>query len=338
MKSINEINLKLAILGEGGVGKTSLVNLYSGKSFPNMYIPTIGSNITRKEYRLEEEHIRVNIWDIGGQKSFNPLNPSFFANIDAAFLVFDLSNPKESTIELQKVYLNHIKEKSPDCVIIYLGNKSDLVKPESFGSLMNNLSQNHFGEYSLIFTSAKTQDNVVEAFELMVYKFLKKLESGGFTTQFKNIIPSFLKSINKKEEDLTTIIINLDSIDSSTIHKKITPKIRKKVIYDSIEDIDEIDILKTPVISVNNKLQLEKIKTDVIKAFNENFKFIKDLILDIKSTPIDQLLKKIDTTYLDLEVLKDDFELKLNTVLNLEDKLPTSEFEIDSNGKKRGEA
>ena len=338
MKSINEINLKLAVLGEGGVGKTSLVNLYTGKEVPTIYIPTIGSQITRKEYKLENEHIRVNIWDIGGQKSFNPLNPSFFANIDAAFLVFDLSNPKESTIELQKVYLNHIKAKSPDCLVIYLGNKSDLVKPESFGRLMNNLNQNHLNENSLIFTSAKTQDNVVEAFELMVYKFLKKIESGGFTTQFKNIIPSFLKLINKKEEDLTTVLVNLDSIDSSTIHKKITPKIRKKVIYDSLEDTNEINDLETPVISVNNKLQLEKIKTDVVKAFNENFKFIKDLILDIKRTPIDQLLKKIDATSSDLDVLKDDFELKLNTVLNLESKQPSSEFENDSNGKKRGEA
>ena len=338
MKSINEINLKLAVLGEGGVGKTSLVNLYSGKAFPTIYIPTIGSNIARKEYKLENEHIRINIWDIGGQRSFNPLNSSFFAYIDAAFLVFDLSNPKESTIELQKAYLNHIKEKSPDCLVIYLGNKSDLVKPESFGSLMNNLNQNYLDENPLIFTSAKTQDNVVEAFELMIYKFLKKLESGGFTTQFKNIIPSFLNLLNKKEEDLTSVLINLDSIDSSTIHMKISPKIRKKVIYDSIEDINDRIVLETPVISVDNKLQLEKIKTDVIKAFNDNFKFIKDLILDIKRTPIDQLLKKIDTTSSDLEVLKDDFELKLNTVLNLESKLHSSEFENDSNGKKRGEA
>jgi len=338
MKSINEINLKLAVLGEGGVGKTSIVNLYSGKAFPTIYIPTIGSNIARKEYKLENEHVRINIWDIGGQKSFNPLNTSFFANIDAAFLVFDLSNPKESTIELQKGYLDHIKAKSPDCLVIYLGNKSDLVKPESFGSLMNNLNQNHLNENPLIFTSAKTQDNVVEAFELMIYKFLKKLESGGFTTQFKNIIPSFLKLIDKKEEDLTRILINLDSIDSSTIQNKITPKIRKKILYNSIEDSNNIDVLETPVVSINNKLQLEKIKTDVIKTFYENFKFIKDLILDIKGTPINQLLKKIDATFSELEGLKDDFELKLNTILNLDSKLLSSELEHDLNGNKRGEA
>ena len=75
----------------------------------------------------------------------------------------------------------------------------------------------------------------------------------------------------------------------------------------------------------------------MIKAFYENFSFIRDLILDIKGTPIDQLLKKIDATSSELETLKVDFELKLNTVLNLESKIP-SETENASNGKKRGEA
>jgi len=338
VKSINEINLKIAVLGEGGVGKTSIVNLYSGKEFPNIYIPTIGSNIRRKEYKLEDEHIRVNIWDIGGQKSFNPLNPSFFANIDAAFLVFDLSNPKESTLELQKVYINHIKEKSPNCIVIYLGNKSDLIKPESFGSLMNNLTQINLDKNPLIFTSAKTQDNIIEAFELMIYNYLKKLESEGFSTQFNNLIPSFLKLIDKKEEDLSRILINLDSMDYSTLQNKITPKIRKKVVYDSSENGNHSNIHESAIVSVNNKLQLERIKTDVIKTFYENFKFVEDRILEIKVTPIDQLIQKIDLTFLELETLKNDFELKLGTVLNLESKLPSPELESNLNGKKRGDA
>jgi small GTP-binding protein len=165
---VSEVNIKLAILGTGGVGKTSIVQSYFSKEVPTIYIPTIGSNISRKEYKLETEHIRVNLWDIGGQISFNPLNPTFFNNIDAAFLVFDLSYPKESLIELQKVYLKLIKENSPKCHIIFLGNKSDLVKPENFGTLLNILNHYHLSEYNLIFTSAKTKDNVKEAFELII--------------------------------------------------------------------------------------------------------------------------------------------------------------------------
>ncbi len=107
---VSEVNIKLVILGTGEVGKTSIVQSYLGKEVPSTYIPTIGSNISRKEYRLENEHIRVNLWDIGGQRSFNPINHSFFNKVDAAFLVFDLSELKESLNELQKVYLKQIKE------------------------------------------------------------------------------------------------------------------------------------------------------------------------------------------------------------------------------------
>jgi Rho family protein len=126
---VSEINIKLTIVGLWGVGKTSVVNSFVGKDFPSMYIPTIGSNIARKEYKLKDIHIRLNIWDIGGQRSFNPLNPVFFSNLDVAFLIFDLSNPKESLQEIKKMYLKNVSNFSPDCIIYLIGNKSDLIKP-----------------------------------------------------------------------------------------------------------------------------------------------------------------------------------------------------------------
>ena len=106
---VSEINIKLTILGYWGVGKTSMTNAFMDKEIPSMYIPTIGSNIIRKEFKLRDEYIRVNIWDIGGQRSFNPLNPVFFSNIDAAFLVFDLTNPKETLLELKQTYLKNLR-------------------------------------------------------------------------------------------------------------------------------------------------------------------------------------------------------------------------------------
>jgi len=49
---LEEINIKLVLLGDGGVGKTSLINSMLGKAIPKMYVPTIGSNIARKESNL----------------------------------------------------------------------------------------------------------------------------------------------------------------------------------------------------------------------------------------------------------------------------------------------
>ncbi len=173
---VSEINIKLTILGLWGFGKTSVVNAFVGKDFPSMYIPTIGSNIARKEYKLENIHIRLNIWDIGGQRSFNPLNPVFFSNLDAVFLIFDLNNPKETLQEIKKTYLKNLSNFSPECTIYLIGNKSDLIKPEEFEILLNIIRQYHIEGYPIIFISAKSQDNISEVFSLVVLDFLRKLE------------------------------------------------------------------------------------------------------------------------------------------------------------------
>ena len=314
---ISEVNIKLAILGTGGVGKTSLVQSYSGKEVPSIYIPTIGSIISRKEYKLENEHIRLNLWDIGGQRSFNPLNPAFFNNIDAAFLVFDLSNPKESLIELQKVYLKQIKENSPKCRIIFLGNKSDLLKPENFGTLMNILNHYHLSEYNLIFTSARTQDNVNEAFELMLYSYLKQfVQNKSF--KFKNIASDFLKFIGKTEEDFKEININLEKIDSSSLQNKITPAIRKKVLKDTLLEKEYVEEAIRMPPDIENILQADKIRENVIKLYHNNIKFVDQLIQDLKSTPIDLLIEKIDTISTELMNLNADFKLKLDSLITFD--------------------
>ncbi|MFW9900100.1 MAG: GTP-binding protein, partial [Candidatus Thorarchaeota archaeon] len=97
----------MVLLGEAQVGKTSIINTYLGKEFPEQYLPTIGNYTAKKEYYIKEKDITVNItvWDAGGQKSFNPFNPTLYANIDCALLVFDLTKPKETFLSLKKEFL-----------------------------------------------------------------------------------------------------------------------------------------------------------------------------------------------------------------------------------------
>ncbi|MGB5911013.1 MAG: Rab family GTPase, partial [Promethearchaeia archaeon] len=211
---VSEINIKLTILGYWGVGKTSMTNALMDKEIPSMYIPTIGSNIVRKEYKLENEYIRVNIWDIGGQRSFNPLNPVFFSNIDVAFLVFDLTDPKETLLELKRTYLENLRNKSPECIIFLIGNKYDLIKPEDSDILLNNIRQSAIKELPLVFISAKTKVNLSEAFELIIFRYLKKLEKESNSEQFKGITNEFTGLIDKKTNDLINLIINLEDVDS----------------------------------------------------------------------------------------------------------------------------
>lgn len=315
---VSEINIKLTILGQWGVGKTSMVNTFVGKDFPSMYIPTIGSNIARKEYKLKDNHIRLNIWDIGGQRSFNPLNPVFFSNLDSALLLFDLNNPKESLQEIIETYLKNLVKHSPECTMYLVGNKSDLLKPEDSEILLNNIRKYQIQGFPIIFVSAKTQDNIVELFTLVIFDFLKKLEESGNKTQFQGISKEFLTSVGKSEDELKDLIININEIDSNTLHKKITPKIIKKNIKLTVKE-------QTPLKEINDLKKIRefdidksRIKENIFGAFKNNLVVISDLILELKKSPINSLIDNIDKTLDDLSNLNKDFELKLDSILELE--------------------
>jgi len=315
---VSEINIKLTILGQWGVGKTSMVNTFVGKDFPSMYIPTIGSNIARKEYKLKDNHIRLNIWDIGGQRSFNPLNPVFFSNLDSALLLFDLNNPKESLQEIIETYLKNLVKHSPECTMYLVGNKSDLLKPEDSEILLNNIRKYQIQGFPIIFVSAKTQDNIVELFTLVIFDFLKKLEESGNKTQFQGISKEFLTSVGKSEDELNDLIININEIDSNTLHKKITPKIIKKNIKLTEKE-------QTPLKEINDlkkirefNIDKSRIKENIFGAFKNNLVVISDLILELKKSPINSLIDNIDKTLDDLSNLNKDFELKLDSILELE--------------------
>ena len=314
---VSEINIKLTILGYWGVGKTSMTNVFMDKKIPSMYIPTIGSNIIRKEFKLKNEYIRVNIWDIGGQRSFNPLNPVFFSNIDAAFLVFDLTNPKETLLELKQTYLENLRNKSPECIIFLIGNKSDLIRPEDTDVLLNNIRQSDINELPLVFISAKTKVNLSEAFELLVFRYLEKLERESNSEQFKGIANEFIGLIDKKKNDLFNLIVNLEDVDSTSLEKKIAPRIVKKIVTPDDEKVE----IETNIVDYTNfqanLVDFDIVKNSIIETFKNNLNMVEDLILSLKTTPIDSLMEKIEKTSEELNQLREDFELKLDNILNL---------------------
>lgn len=316
---VSEINIKLTLLGQWGIGKTSIVNAFIGKDFSGMYIPTIGSNIARKEYNLTSNHnIRLNIWDVGGQRSFNPLNPVFFSNLDSALLIFDLKNPTETLQELLQTYMKNLSQYSPDCIIYLIGNKSDLIKLEDSEILLNNIRQYKIEGFPIIFVSAKTQDNISEAFSLIIFNFLQKIEKKSKEKQFKGITKTFLESINKTEEELTNLVINLEEIDSNTLYNKITPTIIKKSVKKTESEIHPLKEIKDLKKAQEFEVEKSLIKENIIIAFKNNLSVISELISDLKKAPIDSLINNIDKSLEDLSNLKKDFELKLDSILKLD--------------------
>lgn len=324
---VSEINIKLTVLGYWGVGKTSTVNSYLDQEVPEIYIPTIGSSIKRKEYILKDKHIRINIWDIGGQRSFNPLNPVFFSNLDAAFLVFDLSNPKETLLELQQTYLKNLIEKSPECLIYLVGNKSDLIKPEDSQILLNSIRSSKINEFPIVFISAKTQNNVSAAFESIIFKFLQKVERESSSLQLNGITNEYLKLVNKSVEDFDNLLINLENIDSASLQKKLTPTIIRKAVKEVNKDILPARKITSIKEYKKSSMNLDLIKNNIVDTFRNNLSMIEDVILDLKNTPIKSLINTIDKSIEDLYYIKKDFELKLDSILELSSK-EDSEMDI----------
>ncbi len=86
---------KLIVLGDAGVGKTSLINQFVTKKFYNDYRPTLGISITSQVYNVqgfEEAKINFMIWDVAGQKFFQRVRKHYYQQAHAAFIMYDVTN------------------------------------------------------------------------------------------------------------------------------------------------------------------------------------------------------------------------------------------------------
>lgn len=86
--------LKVIILGDSGVGKTSLMERYVNKSWTAQYKATIGADFLTKDVDIDETIVTLQIWDTAGQERFQSLGNSFYRGADCCALVFDVTNKK----------------------------------------------------------------------------------------------------------------------------------------------------------------------------------------------------------------------------------------------------
>ncbi|XP_019436556.1 PREDICTED: ras-related protein Rab7-like isoform X2 [Lupinus angustifolius] len=83
--------LKVIVLGDSGVGKTSLMNQYVYKKFSQQYKATIGADFVTRELQIDGKLITLQIWDTAGQERFQSLGPAFYRGADCCVLVYDIN-------------------------------------------------------------------------------------------------------------------------------------------------------------------------------------------------------------------------------------------------------
>ena len=84
---------KVVVIGDSGVGKTSLIQVFEHNKFNATFKPTIGADFSNKEIILEDRLVTLQIWDTAGQERFQSLGSAFYRGADCCVLVYDMTNP-----------------------------------------------------------------------------------------------------------------------------------------------------------------------------------------------------------------------------------------------------
>ena len=123
--------LKLVLIGESGVGKTSIITQFVDEKFVSDKQSTIGGTFNSKLVKCGNgKNLKLEIWDTAGQERYRSVTKLFYKDANAAILVYDITN-KNSFDQLQKYWAEQVKESSPKNIIIAIAaNKSDLFEKE----------------------------------------------------------------------------------------------------------------------------------------------------------------------------------------------------------------
>ncbi|OJD20350.1 hypothetical protein ACJ73_08316 [Blastomyces percursus] len=122
-------SVKLVLLGEAAVGKSSLVLRFVNNDFQENKEPTIGAAFLTQKCSLPTRTIKFEIWDTAGQERFASLAPMYYRNAQAALVVYDLTKPS-SLIKAKHWVAELQRQASPGIVIALVGNKLDLTNED----------------------------------------------------------------------------------------------------------------------------------------------------------------------------------------------------------------
>ncbi|MFX1419306.1 MAG: Rab family GTPase [Promethearchaeota archaeon] len=167
--------LKIVLLGEASVGKTSLVYRFIENKFRENYKSTLGVNLLKKDMSIEGYgDVSAQIWDLGGQESFKSLRKLYLEGANGALLVYDMTSQK--SFEKLDEWVQSFRDARNDAPMILIGNKSDLEKQIK-------ISENESSDYAnknnmgMIITSAKTGQNVEQAFIQLTKQILTHIST-----------------------------------------------------------------------------------------------------------------------------------------------------------------
>jgi small GTP-binding protein len=164
--------LKLTLMGHVAVGKTSLKERFAKDQFSEKHFVTIGVEFGKKdvfvtnERTQEKTKVHVTLWDTAGQEKYDSMTTSVLRNAHGIILVFDVTQ-RQTFKEAVEKWRDKAKTHCPDALVLLIGNKSDLSdqRQVTLEEAKVQAEQHRMFYYE---TSARTGDNVAEAFDAFV--------------------------------------------------------------------------------------------------------------------------------------------------------------------------
>lgn len=160
---------KLLLIGDSGVGKTSLLMRYTDDKFSGTFISTIGIDFRMKKIRINDTTIKLQIWDTAGQERFKTITSAYYRGAHAMIYVFDLSDIK--TFKNIPTWISNVQSYTDTKNIkgILIGTKCDLPRAVP-KDLIEKITKEHNIKY--LETSSKTGYNVNEVFETITTELI----------------------------------------------------------------------------------------------------------------------------------------------------------------------
>ncbi len=159
--------IKSAIIGDYGVGKTSIVSRYTNDKFYEGEAPTLGVDFLHKEVDYKENRYKLQIWDTAGQEKFESIVRSYIRDLNACILVFDVNYNK--SFQRVKKWLMDIEYIVEDPIYICLvGSKTDVGLRDVSDEDIKNFCKEHNLDY--MECSAKNSENINSIFLNLIQK------------------------------------------------------------------------------------------------------------------------------------------------------------------------
>ena len=168
-----DYEFKLALLGDSGVGKSSLLYRIADNLFPERHSPTIQADFMLHTVHVDSKTIRLQIWDTAGHERFKSVTSSYYRGSDGIFVVYDVTN--QQSFDNVQNWIRDIEQNNTQKVkMLLLGNKHDLITKKVVDYVTAKEYADQLGIH-IFETSAKSPTNVNEALIALVSDILRTM-------------------------------------------------------------------------------------------------------------------------------------------------------------------